>query len=195
MKDLVLVVFFIFFVSSSLIVATPWAAQDVELAGVRLPAQKTVAGKSVKLNGVALRKALGFVKVYVAGLYLEKPSKDSNEVIISEQVKYLETHYLTSKATAKKLKNGFIDLMKDCNSSEMFERNKADIELYASWLNKDMAPGLISSSTYIPGKGITLEYQGQIKGTINNPEFVKMYYNYNVGQKADKKIRKALLGN
>jgi hypothetical protein len=61
-------------------------------------------------------------------------------------------------------------------------------------LDKDMQPGLTSVSTYIPGKGISLEYQGQAKGTISNPEFVNMYYQYNFGEKSNHKIREGLLG-
>ena len=65
----------------------------------------------------------------------------------------------------------------------------------SSWLDKDMQPGLTSISTYVPGKGLTLEYQGEERGTIANKEFIEMYYRYNFGEKADKKIRKGLLGN
>ena len=170
------------------------AREQVTVAGVEFPKQMVVEGRTLHLNGVAVRKALGFIKVYVAGLYLENPTTDSHEIIVSEQVKHLVTHYLSGLATAKKLREGFIDLMETCNPPEMFERNKADIERYASWLDKDMQPGLTSVSTYVPGKGLTLEYQGQIRGTIANPEFAWMYYSYNVGEDADAKIREGFLG-
>ena len=137
---------------------------------------------------------MGFVKVYAVGLYLEKPSQDAREVIESEQVKYMLTHYLTSKATAKKIRNGFIDLMEKGNPKELVEANRADIDTYASWLDADMKPGLTSESVYVPGKGITLTYQGKVRGTIPGSTFAQMYYRYNVGEKADKKIRKGLLG-
>ena len=171
-----------------------WAVDEVEVLGVKLPTEKVVAGKTIKLNGVAYRKALGFIKVYVVGLYLENPSHNPDDVINSEEVKQLYFHYLTSKATAKKLQEGYLDLMKECNPPEMLERNKSDVELYASWLDKDMQPNLTSVSTYVPGQGLTLEYQGQVRGTIANPEFVKMYYRYNFGEKANAKIRDGLLG-
>jgi len=169
-------------------------AADVEVLGVKFPSEKIVDGKQLTLNGVAYRKAFGFVKVYVVGLYLENPTNDAKEVIQSDQVKQLYFHYLTSKATAKKLQNGYRDLMEKCNPSELFKRNQKDVDLYASWLDKDMKPGLTSISTYIPGKGISLEYQGEERGTIANPEFVRMYYTYNFGEKANAKIRDALLG-
>jgi hypothetical protein len=39
-----------------------------------------------------------------------------------------------------------------------------------------------------------LTYQDQVKGTIAGEEFMKIYYRYNVGEKANKKIRAGLLG-
>lgn len=167
---------------------------EVEILGVRFPTKKTIAGKPLTLNGVAYLKKLGFVKVYAVGLYLETPTQDPQAVIESEQVKYMLTHYLTSKATAKKLGDGFIELMEKGNPEDLVDANREDIERYASWLDRDMKPGLTSESLYVPGQGLTLTYQGQVKGTIPGSTFAQMYYRYNVGDKADKKIRKGLLG-
>jgi hypothetical protein len=169
-------------------------AGEAEILGVKFPTEKTIKGKTLKLNGVSYLKKLGFVKVYAVGLYLENPSKDPKEVIESEQVKYMLTHYLTSKATAKKISEGFVELMEKGNPKELVDANRADIEKYAAWLDKDMKPGLTSESLYVPGKGLTLTYQGQVKGNIPGNTFAQMYYRYNVGEKADKKIRKGLLG-
>ena len=113
-----------------LLTAVPTLAKEgVEILGVQFPAEKMVQGKTLKLNGVAYRKALGIVKVYVVGLYMEKTTKDPQEVITSEQIKQLHSHYLTNRATDKKLREGYLDLMKECNPREMYERNEEDIRL------------------------------------------------------------------
>ena len=169
------------------------AADEVTIQGVSFPTTRLVAGKTLTLNGVACRKALGFVKVYVVGLYLETPTSDPEAIINSEQVKYLYTHYLSGMATAEKLRNGFIEVIHECNPPEQLERNRADIDRYASWLDKDMKPGMTSVTTYVPGVGLTLEYQGIVKGTVANTEFAQMYYRYNVGEKADPQVRKGLI--
>ena len=169
-------------------------AGDMEILGVTFPGEKVVEGKTLKLNGVAYRKALGIVKVFVQGLYLENPTQDADEVINSEQVKYLLTHYLTSKATSKKLKKGVMEAMEKCNSAEMVSTHQAEVDLYVSWMDTDMAPGLTAESTYVPGKGLMYTYQGVMKGTIPGSEFMKMYYNMSFSKKAPKKLRKGLLG-
>ncbi|MDR3089677.1 MAG: chalcone isomerase family protein [Desulfobulbaceae bacterium] len=172
----------------------PAATTTVEILGIRFPSEKVIDGKTLKLNGVACLKKFGLVKVYAVGLYLEQPSHDAETVISSRQVKYLLTHYLTDKATAEKLRRGFIELIEAGNPKTLVDTNRQDIERYASWLDKDMAPGLVSESLYIPGQGLTLIYQGQVRGTIAGDTFAQMYYRSNVGEQADAAIRQGLLG-
>ncbi len=168
-------------------------AADREIAGVAFPEQKTIAGKTLTLNGVALRKALIFIKVFAGGFYLETPTSDAQEAIESKQVKHFHLHYLTDKATAEKLQEGFIEAMEKANPPELVEKHRDKIELYASWLDEDMAPGATSKATYVPGVGLTLEYKGVVKGTIEGEEFARMYFRYNLGENADSALRKGYL--
>ncbi|MBT3312201.1 MAG: hypothetical protein HN737_11370 [Desulfobacterales bacterium] len=169
-------------------------SQDKEILGIKFPGEKVVEGKTLKLNGVAYLKKYGFVKVYAGGFYLENPTKNPYEAIESEQVKHFDLHYLTSKATAKKLQDGFKELMIKCNSPSLVSAHREDIEKHASWMDKDMAPGKTSKTTYVPGVGLIVEYQEEVKGTIPGKEYAQMYYRYIFGEKADKKIKKGYLG-
>ncbi len=169
-------------------------AADKEIYGVKFPGEITVAGKTLTLNGVAYRKALGFIKVYVGAFYLEKPARNPQEIIESEQIKHFHLHYLTDQASAKKLQEGFIELMEKTNPPEQIAAHKAQMLQHASWMDKDMAPGKTSKTTYVPGQGLTVEYQGETRGTISDPEYVRMYYRYIFGEKADPDIRKGFLG-
>ena len=169
-------------------------ADDTEIAGVNFPQEKTVAGKMLSLNGVAVRKALVVVKVFAGGFYLERSTQDAREAIESEQVKHLYLHYLTSKATAKKVREGFIEAMEKANPPELVEKHRQEIDRFASWLDTDMQPGSTTESTYIPGEGLTFWVNGEKKGTIQDNEFIQMYYRYNLGEKADKRLRKGYLG-
>ena len=177
-----------------IVIAATGYAGDKKIAGVTFPGEKVVAGKTLKLNGVALKKKFGFVKVFAGGFYLENPSSDPETIINSEQVKQFVLHYLTSKATAKKLQEGFKEAIADANPKAMVKAQQANIDLYASWLDADMAPGKLSVTTYIPGKGLTCVYQGVEKGTITNKDSIKMYMTYNFGEDADSKIRKGYTG-
>lgn len=167
---------------------------EKEILGVKFPTQKIINDTQVTLNGLASRKALIVVNVFAGGFYLENTTSKAQEAIESEQIKQFYLVYLTNKATAAKLQEGFIEAIEKANPAEMVAAQQANIKKYASWLDKDMAPGLTSVATYIPGEGLTLEYQGEVKGTINDPDFIRMYFRYNLGDKADKKVRDGYLG-
>ena len=189
-------IFFLAMAMMTMAIAVPALAETgtVEVLGVQFPKEKVIEGKTLHLNGVSYLKKFGFVKVYAVGLYLEKPTHDPETVITSQQVKYTLNHYLTDKATAKNLREGFIKAMGESNPQALVDANRQDIEKYAAWIDKDMAPGLTSETVYVPGKGLTLTYQGQVKGTIAGDTFAQMYYRYMVGEKANEAIRKGLLG-
>ena len=46
-----------------------------------------------------------------------------------------------------------------------------------------MALGLTSESVYVPGKGLTLTYQGEVRGTIPRGTFAQMYYRVNLNER------------
>ena len=169
-------------------------AKDIKFHGIKFPEHRVIEGKNLTLNGVALRKAMIFIKVFAGGLYLEHPTKNAKEAIESEQVKYYDLHYLTNLATAKKIQKGFIDEMEKTNPPALVKKHRAEIKQYADWLNQDMKKGFVSESIYVPGKGLTLILNGVTKGTIKDKEFARMYYTYSLGEKADKKLRKGYLG-
>ena len=168
-------------------------AGDTEVLGITFPGEKVVNGKTLTLNGVAYLKKM-FVKVYTVGLYVEKPSQNGQEIIESEQIKQIHTHYLTNLAKAKKLREGFVELIEGNNPPALVQAHKVDIEKYTSWFDKDMAPGKTSVTTYVPGVGLTLEWQGEVKGTIPGSEFAQMYFRYQVGEKANENLKNGLLG-
>jgi hypothetical protein len=172
--------------------AAAWAG-DMEIADVTFPGQKTVGGKTLTLNGVALKTKF-FIKVFAGGFYLERPTHDAAEAIESEQVKQFSLQYLTSKATAEKLQEGFKEGMEETNPPELVAKYRREIDLYASWLDQDMAPGVPSVTTYVPGKGLTLVLKGEEKGTIADQTFAQMYFRNYLGKDADSSMREGYLG-
>jgi hypothetical protein len=90
------------------------------LAGVDLPDQATVGGKTLVLNGPGLRSATFLkVEVYVIGLYLERKSSDAKAIIESSESKRIQMHFVHDVA-AKELrdawKEGFEDNYEDAAS-------------------------------------------------------------------------------
>ncbi len=173
-----------------LVIASP--SQAGEVAGVKMGDTVTVEGKTLRLNGMGLRKKIVF-KVYVAGLYLENPSKDASTVLSSDQVKSIQLHILRS-ISGSELSEAI---------AEAFWKNakqaRGSLEPRLQKLNA-LLPSVVSGDvivlTYMPGKGIIVTAKGQQKGTIEGKDFADALFAVWLGQdpvQAD--LKKLLLGS
>src|SRR6476661_8966191 len=84
-------------------------ALAAEISGVKLPDQVTVAGKTLKLNGLGLRQAtiLKF-NAYAGGLYLENSSHDAEAIANSDQTKSIEIVFMRD-VSAKQMSDAFAE--------------------------------------------------------------------------------------
>ncbi|MGZ3700116.1 MAG: chalcone isomerase family protein, partial [Bdellovibrionota bacterium] len=90
-------------------------AAAAELKGVRFPAQTHDHGKELFLNGVGVRKKSIFnVDVYVAGLYLEAPSRDDHAILGSDGVKKLVLVFLREAPADKVIQDWNASFQKNC---------------------------------------------------------------------------------
>jgi hypothetical protein len=162
------------------------------LKGVTMPLSAQVDGRTLVLNGMGLRTKF-FFKVYVAGLYLEKPSSDGAEVASSEQFKRLDLVFLRSvggKTVAEALAEDFAN-----NAGDAMPALKARIERFEK-LIPDVKKGGRMSFVYRPGAGLEVLADGSEAGSIEGKDFADMLFRVWVGEKpADKALKAGLLGN
>jgi hypothetical protein len=162
-----------------------------EVAGVTLPDTITVEGKTLKLNGAGLRKKV-FFKVYVAGLYLETPSKDAAAVISSDQVKRMQLSVLRSLSShqvSEAIGEGF-----EKNSKAQMTALKARLEKFETMI-PNVENGDQIFLTYVPGKGTVVSAKGAEKGVIEGKDFADALFSVWLGPnpvQAD--LKTALLG-
>ncbi len=77
-----------------------------------MPDTISIKGKDLVLNGLGTRKATWLrVKVYVGGLFLEKKSKDANQILNSKSLKYIRMHFVRD-VKKEKLVNGWNEAFK-----------------------------------------------------------------------------------
>jgi chalcone isomerase-like protein len=162
-----------------------------EVAGVNLPETTTVDGKTLKLNGTGLRKKVVF-KVYVAGLYLESPSKDAATVVSSDQVKRMQLSVLrslSSQQVGEAIREGF-----EKNSSANMAALKARLEkLEAMIPNVEKGDQILL--TYVPGKGTVVSAKNVEKGVIEGKDFADALFSVWLGgNPVQADLKAALLG-
>ena len=157
------------------------------LAGVTLPDTANVGGKSLVLNGIALRTKMG-VKVYVAGLYLPQKSSDGTAILNADAPKRIVLH-ATRELDSGKLK----DAIGDGFDASAKANLKAQIDQFMSGL-ETLKAGEEMAITYLPGTGTILNVNGKDKLTIPGLPFAQAVFGVWLGAKSPGDVKRALLG-
>jgi hypothetical protein len=172
-----------------LLVALPGSAG--ELAGVEMPNSASVAGKSLQLNGMGLRKKF-FIKVYVAGLYLPAKSGDGAAVLAADQPRRTVMHFLYGVDKGKIC--GAWDEALEANFPAASDVVKNQMKELCGYM-EDMEKGSSMAFDYDPETGTTVEVKGKTKGTIAGKPFADALWSAWIGEHpATDALKEGLLG-
>lgn len=173
------------------VVVSMFDLHAASLAGVTLPDTAQVGGTKLVLNGLGLRTKY-FLKVYVAGLYVEQKSSNPRAIIEAEAPKRIVMQFLHG-ASKHQMADAFTDSFND-NSPDAMKTMKADIDRLLGAL-EPVKVGDQMVFTYVPGTGTTFAINGKEKLTIAGPAFGPVLFSVWLGPKpptAD--LKKGLLG-
>ncbi len=163
-----------------------------ELAGVTMPDTVTVGEKTLKLNGMGVRKKAIF-KVYVGGLYLETASKDATAILAADAPRAIRMQYVRNVEKAKiteAFREGF-----ENNAKELAAKQKGAIDKMIAAF-PDLKDGETMSFTYVPGKGTTLIHGGKDLFAAEGKEFADAVFSLWLGPRPPSEdLKKGLLGN
>ncbi len=150
------------------LIAVAWigVAQGAEVAGVKLPDSVRVAagGPQLVLNGAGLRTRF-FVKVYVAGLYLEKKSQTTAAVLALAGPKRVSMHLLR-ELSARQIHGALQDGVAANNSAEEQETlmpQLGELDVVMAQLGP-IKEGDVVTLDFVPGTGTVVTVNGQAKG-------------------------------
>jgi hypothetical protein len=161
-----------------------------ELAGATLPDTLKSGEITLKLNGLGLRKKAMF-KVYVAGLYLESPSKDSEAILAADRAKAIRMHFmrdLTRTQLVDAFREGFEANAKDKTG----QRTEFDKMLA---LIPDVKEGETLTFAYLPGRNTTLQVGSKEMGGFAGKRFAEAVFSIWLGPKPPSEdLKKGVLG-
>lgn len=107
----------------------PAAAQAATLSGATLPDTYVADGQTLVLNGVGLRTLTIFrVKAYIAGLYLQRPSHDAQQILASPGIKVIVLKFLHSGSKEQIEKQFREGEAKNCGEGGCAKSDEADFE-------------------------------------------------------------------
>lgn len=175
----------------------PAVAQALDAASIRarLADQATLAGRTLVLNGAGLRKYLGF-QVYVAALYLPRPTRQAPQALRPDTPRRLQLTLLRDTTTEQNLdalKGG----LEDNNSAEELAALHEEIEQLLALIRtvREVPEGTRITLDYLPGAGTRLSFDDRLLGTIPGERFNRALMNIWLGDNPIQlSLKKALLG-
>jgi hypothetical protein len=141
-----------------------WAG---DLAGVTMPDSVQVGDDTLALNGMGLRKK-AIIKVYVAGLYLDQPSGEPDNILAADTARMTRMNFRYG-VKAGQLCDGWEEGLEN-NTPGASAEVAQQFETLCGYM-EDMRKGEEMVYTFQPGKGTTVEVKGSVKGTIEGKPF------------------------
>ena len=182
------------------LMAAAWigVAHGAEVAGVKLPDKTRVGagGPELVLNGAGLRTRY-FVKVYAAGLYLEKKSQTTAGVLALTGPKRVSMHLLR-ELSARQIHGALQEGIAANNSAEEQEElmpQLGELDVVMAQLGPIKA-GDVVTLDFVPGTGTVVTVNGRAKGRpIAGEALYRALLRVWLGDSpAQEDLKKALLG-
>jgi hypothetical protein len=176
--------------------AGAWAADTLELAGVKIDASEQVAGSTLALNGAGIRTRFMF-KVYTAALYTGTKADTIEAVIGQPGPKRIQITMLRA-IDGNELGKLFTAGMEKNTTRADFAKSISGIvsmgELFAK--RKKLMSGETFSVDWIPGTGAQVLVNNKAEmEPVKEPEFFQSLMGIWLGKNpADEDLKAALLG-
>lgn len=138
-----------------------------ELAGVTMSDTADLGGDTLHLNGMGLRKKIGF-KVYAAGLYLPEKSGDARAILDGDGARKLVMSFLR-KVSKDQLCEGWDEGLEN-NTPDASAEVKEQFKSLCGHM-ADVDKGDQVTFAYQPGTGTEVWVKGASQGTLEGKAF------------------------
>jgi hypothetical protein len=150
-----------------------------------------VAGRELRLNGMGVLKKAIFFKVYVVGLYLEKPTTNARAALTTDDAKRIVIYIQRYVGRETFVRAVETDMM--LNSGPAMPALRARLNRLENAL-PTLKKGDILDFTYLPDAGTLMRCHGQ-ELTIPGKEFAEALFSIWLGPKpVNDGLKRELLG-
>lgn len=166
-------------------------AQTKKFHGVSFNTELKLDGENLVINGAGLREKY-FMDLYVAGLYMPKKTEDAKKVIYDDTEMAIHIKIISSSVTRER----FIESVNEgFAASKHGSASKEEIKKFVSFFNEPIKNGDKIYLDYIPGKGVRVTKNGEVKGTIPGLDFKKALFGIWFGTPpVQESMKKEMLG-
>jgi len=159
--------------------AVTLSAAAADLAGVSVPDSAQVAGATLTLNGVGLRKKF-FIKIYVGGLYLPQKSSDADAIIAGAAPDRILMHMIY-EVSKEQFSDAWEEGFKD-NNPQDYDALHDSIQQFIAYFGDSKKDDVITID-YVPAQGTQISWNGTFRGNIPGEAFHKALMRLFLGPK------------
>jgi hypothetical protein len=178
-----------------MLVLVAWGAGAAELAGFKVPEKLRVGDRDLVLNGIGVRSASRFgltARIYVAALYLEKPSRDAAQALDSSGFKAIKMKYLYAISAADMKRGWEYSFSASCPEKrcEPFQAQIAEFQALVG----AVASGDLIDYAFLDDR-VEISRPGAPVATVRGREFVRLLLSTWIGKAPPtEELKRGLLG-
>jgi len=141
----------------------------LEVAGVQLAPEVTVAGENLQLNGYGIRKKF-FFKIYVGSLYTAQPATSTAQVLALPGAKLVRMDFLYGKVDKEKIVDAF---------AEGFAKNSPGLtaapnaRAFLGWFDADFVKGDQVDLLVAADGTVSASHNGRALGSVTDPALAR----------------------
>ena len=188
MKKLKITLFLMTFAS-----AISLCAQTSIIEGIDFPDELSINNETFVLNGGGLREKLGFLDLYVGGLYLSATSSDANQIVMSGNPMAIRI-VIASRLVSR---DRFIEALEEgFKNTTVGKYTPMEIDSFKEYLSDPFKPGDEIILVYSSEEQITYLYKNtEIRGKFTGLPFKQALFGIWLGDKpAQESLKKEMLG-
>jgi Chalcone isomerase-like len=167
-------------------------ARAAELHGIAMPDVRVIDGVPMHLNGMGLRtySVLG-IRIYVAGLYLERRSNDPTAILHSHEMKLLDIRFLRDVDAARARQAWQDSLEQNCTAP--CHLDSRDLQRFLAAV-PSVHEGDSSTLLFTP-HGVHITLNRATLGDIAEPAFAQLMLSTFIGREPPTpQLKRELLG-
>ncbi len=180
--------------ATTLLALAPAATRALEVEGVQIAEQATLAdGTTLVLNGAGVRVKF-FFDIYIGALYLPAKMDDAQAIMAEPRPNRVLMHFVYGKVDAESLREAWTEGFESNHTAAQLPALRARIERFNA-LFTDAVEGDEFTLDFTPGAGTRVTRNGKLLGTIEGDDFNRALLAIWLGERpADRRLKKAMLG-
>lgn len=150
------------------------AAQSIEVNDVDVADNIQVSEQTLALNGVGIRSKF-FLNIYIGALYLNEKSSDADALIAADQPMTIRLYITSSLIDGEKMSEATLDGFVKSTGGNLGPIQK-EVEMLIGAFRDAVHNNDIFDLQYVPGEGVSVKRNGEIKVVVPGLEFKKALF-------------------